>query len=357
MLHSQFIQLMRIALGNADGFDMPPTKKEWEELLNLSAKQSVTGIVAEGLNNIRGEQKPDIDILLELANIRNIMMQENRKLNSFCNKICEIFQQENINVCVLKGQGMSLLYPNPLMRSGGDIDVWMEGGRDRVIEYVQSNLPKAKKPSEHHISVTLRENVEMEVHYIPAELYNPKNYRKLKAWCKNMEPKQWNNKKPLPEGAGFINVPTDEFNMVFIPTHMYYHWAFEGCGMKQLLDYYYVLETCSMTADERKRAYDTLCSFGIGPFIAAVMYIFQQFGMKREIMICEPNKKYGKKLMEEILEVGTVSADELLSGKYGKENKVHKILRRLWRWTVMLPLAPTELPWVAWGNFIYALER
>ena len=40
---------------------------------------------------------------------------------------------------------------------------------------------------------------------------------------------------------GEIAIPTVEFNLIFQLTHIYAHLMNEGIGLRQLLDYYYVL--------------------------------------------------------------------------------------------------------------------
>ena len=45
----------------------------------------------------------------------------------------------------------------------------------------------------------------------------------------------------LPDGAGDIAVPTTAFNVIYQLTHLYHHFFDEGIGMRQIIDYYYVV--------------------------------------------------------------------------------------------------------------------
>ena len=56
-------------------------------------------------------------------------------------KVCRNFEQEGFRCCILKGQGNALLYPDPYMRTPGDIDIYLEGGRKRIMEYVNRVCP------------------------------------------------------------------------------------------------------------------------------------------------------------------------------------------------------------------------
>lgn len=45
----------------------------------------------------------------------------------------------------------------------------------------------------------------------------------------------------LPDGYGGITVPTINFNIIYILSHLYRHVFTEGIGLRQLIDYYFVL--------------------------------------------------------------------------------------------------------------------
>ena len=45
----------------------------------------------------------------------------------------------------------------------------------------------------------------------------------------------------LPDETGDIAIPTTAFNVIYQLTHLYYHFFDEGIGMRQIIDYYYVV--------------------------------------------------------------------------------------------------------------------
>ena len=55
-----------------------------------------------------------------------------------------------------------------------------------------------------------------------------------------MKEEQFSHRVMLGE-QGEIAIPTVEFNLIFQLTHIYAHLMNEGIGLRQLLDYYYVL--------------------------------------------------------------------------------------------------------------------
>lgn len=160
------------------------------------------------------------------------------------------------------------------------------------------------------------------------------------------EDASWDINVQLPENAGNIVVPSTEFNLVFILVHMFHHWAFEGCGMKQLMDYFWLLEKGQMSENSKREVLKWLKGMGLQSFLSAVMYVFELLGMDKKKILCTPNKRLGEKLWADILTVGLVTADDFVDGRFGDERKSVKFMRRLKRMWSLLPLASNELPWV-----------
>ena len=96
----------------------------------------------------------------------------------------------SFDTCILKGQGNALLYPNPLWRTPGDIDVWTKTKSEgrcnkddvrKVIEFVQEKNPK-EKVCYHHVDYGEYEGVEVEMHYRPSFMFNPVHNCRLQQW-------------------------------------------------------------------------------------------------------------------------------------------------------------------------------
>lgn len=52
---------------------------------------------------------------------------------------------------------------------------------------------------------------------------------------------QYSNIVSLPDDAGDIAIPTTAFNVIYQLCHLYHHFFDEGIGMRQMIDYYYVV--------------------------------------------------------------------------------------------------------------------
>ena len=147
--------------------------------------------------------------------------------------------KKGFRTCILKGQGNALMYPNAYSRIPGDIDIWVEGGDKRVISFVRSISPH-EKACYHHIEFPSYKGVEVEVHYRPSFLLCFWHNRKLQKYYESVKDEQFSHQVMLGE-QGEVAIPTVEFNLIFQLTHIYAHLMNEGIGLRQLLDYYYVL--------------------------------------------------------------------------------------------------------------------
>ena len=54
------------------------------------------------------------------------MKKRNLRRNELAVRLVEQYRTDGFQVCILKGQGNALMYPDPLRRNSGDIDIWMK---------------------------------------------------------------------------------------------------------------------------------------------------------------------------------------------------------------------------------------
>ena len=253
--------------------------------------------------------------MLEKANVR---------LNDAAIQVSDWFRKKGFRTCILKGQGNALMYPNPYSRTPGDIDIWVEGGDKRVISFVRSISPH-EKACYHHIEFPSYKGVEVEVHYRPSFLLCFWHNRKLQKYYVRVKEEQFSHRVMLGE-QGEIAIPTVEFNLIFQLTHIYAHLMNEGIGLRQLLDYYYVLISDDLSLI-RDRVQKELKELGLWKFAGAIMYVMQEvFGMPASRLIVPPNEKYGKFVLNEVLEAGNFgNHDE--RNRFGKSKLGHNLQR------------------------------
>ena len=402
-----FFEFLRFCIGSAK--EIPDSLKEadWKELYAIAKKQCLVGVLFDGIKKLPAEHVGmNKELLLQWMAESQMLEKANVRLNDAAIQVSEWFRKKGFRTCILKGQGNALMYPNPYSRTPGDIDIWVEGGDKRVISFVRSISPH-EKACYHHIEFPSYKGVEVEVHYRPSFLLCFWHNRKLQKYYEMVMEEQFSHRVMLGE-QGEIAIPMVEFNLIFQLTHIFSHLMNEGIGLRQLIDYYYVLcdfykvyqnfskthpssltlkggstafpkplspqGTGDVTAPPRRSeplrskvggpskvspdcaGWDRLSiegdnsagsttavtssastaldvvqkelkELGLWKFAGGIMYIMQEvFGMPASRLIVPPNEKYGKFVLNEVLEAGNFGRHDARN-RFGRSQLGHNLQR------------------------------
>lgn len=295
-MHTLFTELLKVSLGSIGCLSKTPSNEEWDELYSLAKKQSLVGVCFAGVQKlVLQHQEPPEILYLTWMGMAAKIQQRNEVVNRQCAELQVKFSADGLDACILKGQGVAVVYPEHLrgLRQSGDIDVWISGSRNETLAYVQKMTP-TKQVTILHAELSVFPDTDVEVHFKPTYLRCPWKNRRLQAWFEEFE-----EFEKFPEVNGF-RCPTDEFNLVFLALHIFRHLLGEGIGMRQLMDYYFVLKHVQDDYT-RTRAYDVLKSLGLGKFAGALMWICGElFGLSKEAMLCAPDTNLGQMILQEI---------------------------------------------------------
>lgn len=329
---------LRFCIGSAKETPNSLKEADWKELYRIAQKQCLVGVLFDGIKKLPTEHVGmEKELLLQWMAESQMLEKANVRLNDAAIQVSEWFRKKGFRTCILKGQGNALMYPNPYSRTPGDIDIWVEGGDKRVISFVRSISPH-EKACYHHIEFPSYKGVEIEVHYRPSFLVCFWHNRKLQKYYERVKKEQFSHRVMLGE-QGEIAIPTAEFNLIFQLTHVFSHLMNEGIGLRQLLDYYFVL----LHADIKDLAelQRNLKRFGLWKFAGAIMYIMQEvFGMPASRLIVPPNEKYGKFVLNEVLEAGNFGKHDERN-RFGRSKFGHN-LQRVYRDMRLVRYFPAE---------------
>ena len=165
---------------------------------------------------------------------------------------------------------------------------------------------------------------------------NPVYNARLQKWFKRNADLQCSNVVGLPDGAGDIAVPTTAFNVVYQLCHLYHHFFDEGIGMRQIIDYYYVVSMFNVDCVMFNSLQRELKHLGLWKFAGAVMYVLHVFlGLPEERMIRPMDVKRGRVFLDEILSGGNFGHyDTRISfcpGAFGHNmQRLYRDLRLAW---------------------------
>ena len=336
--HQIFFDFLRFSIGSESEIPDSLIEADWKELYRIAQKQCLVGILFDGIQRLPSSNVGiSRDLLLQWMAQSKMLEKANVQLNDAAILVSEWFRKKGFRTCILKGQGNALLYPNPYSRTPGDIDIWVEGGDKRVISFVRSISPH-EKACYHHIEFPSYKGVEVEVHYRPSFLLCFWHNRKLQKYYERVKEEQFSPRVMLGE-QGEIAIPTVEFNLIFQLTHIYAHLMNEGIGLRQLLDYYFVLQHADIKdLTELQR---NLKHFGLWKFAGAIMYIMHEvFGMPASRLIVPLNEKYGNFVLNEVLEAGNFGSYDKRN-RFGKSQLGHN-LQRVYRDIRLIKYFPAE---------------
>ena len=328
---------LKYCLGSKEDMSRMIAGMDWQELYSFASKQALLGLCFEGIERLGKEYPVELkrnpigrELLMTWMGKAQQIRRQNMKVNVVAGKLFAMLRVDGMRCCVLKGQGNALMYPNPYSRTPGDIDVWIDASRERIMEYAQKKFELGDDIRLQHLETSL-DGVPVELHFFPCSMNNPIYHARLQKWFRRNADLQCSHIVGLPDGAGDIAIPTTAFNVIYQLTHLYHHFFDEGIGMRQIIDYYYVVNN-----DELLAIKDTLQKelkhLGLWKFARAVMYVLHEtLGLSEEKMIAPMDEKRGKLLLAEILNGGNFGQHFTKYGHFTQQGMAKKYFLKIWR--------------------------
>lgn len=314
MMNRLFFELIRVAIGKSTNLSYTPSTEEWEHIYQMAAKQALLGVCFYGLQRLGTQETiSNLPIALKMKwfTITLKIQKQNKKLNERCVELQNRMRSDGFRSYIMKGQGNAALYVGSIdeseqlcmYRQSGDIDIFLEGGFNRVIDYVTRTHP-TKDINNLEIHYNCYNDVDVEIHYKPFLMRNPWKNALLQRFFKEEEEKCFANSIVLPT-SGVISVPTLKFNLVHQMVHIFHHLCTEGIGLRQLMDYYFLVLRVYYQSEDIGKALMIIHNLGLDRFASAIMWVMQEvFGLEEEKMLWQPNKKDGSFILKDIMQRG-----------------------------------------------------
>ena len=329
---------LNYCLGKKVDMSMVVAKIDWRQLYNFASRQALLGFCFDGIDRLTKEFSEELkqnpmgrDLLMTWMGAAQQIHRQNMKVNAVAGKLFSMLREDGLRCCILKGQGNALMYPNPYSRTPGDIDVWVNASREEITEYAKRHLNLEDDIRFHHLETTM-DGVPVELHFFPCSMNNPIYHARLQKWFRRNADLQCSNVVSLPDGAGDIAIPTTAFNVVYQLTHLYHHFFDEGIGMRQIIDYYYVVSMLNVNCEMLTWLPKELKLLGLWKFAGAMMYVLHEaLGLSEEKMIVSMDEKRGKLLLAEILDGGNFGRHFSKYGGFTHQSMGKKYFLKIWR--------------------------
>lgn len=334
----KFFGLVQMALGHQNSLPVvPASRDEWEELYAAVGKHNLLGVTFPAIDALHDTVDVPLGVYSRWAMATEKIEARNRYQRESCAKLYKGFMDHGFRSCVLKGQAAGALYPDPALRQGGDIDIWVEGERQTIVDFLRASF-SVQKVVYHHCDVKMIKGIGVEVHFTPSWMNAFCANKRLQRWFSSHSDEQFSN---FSESLGF-SVPTLHFNAVYFLIHIYRHVLEEGIGLRQLLDYYYLLEHLSDT--DRAAVLEDLKYLKLRKFAAAVMYVLKEvFMLDDSCLLMPPDPALGSFLLDEILQSGNFGKDDPRNAHKKGEGIIAHTLRKLRRNLRFLFYFPSEV--------------
>ena len=368
-----FFEFLRFSLNERVGWTRVISAEEWRGLLEMAKHQTLVGVMFEGVKRMEEGNKPPREVLLAWFALAERVKASNKQLNEGCIAVSKHFEEHGFYACILKGQGNAQMYLHPELRVPGDIDVWvwpkdevagkskLNVRRKNVVDFVVANV--GMQPCfYHHIDYPLLDATEVEVHFTPTWLHCPGHNRRLQRFFEREAVASFNNKLAI--GEGMCAVPSWELNVVFQLIHLQNHLIGEGIGLRQMMDYYYLLTTGNgqrgtddgqRTTRNRQRTTDNgagvdvqemIDQLGLKDFAGATMWVLHEvFGLEERSFIVPADKELGAFLLQEIMLSGNFGQYDVRIDRRHQQHLLSRVWFRFVRSLKFYKMCGAEIRW------------
>ena len=319
-----FFELIQVALGARPCLSRTPSLKEWQMLYDMAKKQSLVGVCFAGVQRLCDSASENYCGMSEIQYLTWMGMaakiqQRNQVVDEQCTQLQAKFSVDGVPSRILKGQGVANLYGEQLhgLRQSGDIDLWLDIPKEKVVDWAKAH-GETEPAGYLHVGCRVFSDTEVELHYRPTYCKCLWHNARMQRFCQQHF-KDYEIRERLV-------VPSWEFNVVYILSHIYRHLFGLGIGMRQLMDYYFVLKSKSQKVEESNSLKgdsliftSTLRELGLDKFAGAVMYVMREvFLLEEQYMICPVDEKRGKVLLRDVM----------LMGNFGHQDERQKEARK-----------------------------
>lgn len=344
-------ELIQIAFGYKRQLERQLSPKEWSEVYEQASKQTVLGIVFDGVQKLPKEQWPPQAVLFEWIGQTEQIKQQNRKVNAVLKELALLFNANSIRYAVVKGQIVGSYYSDPLLRQAGDVDYYVEEQNfERARQLIESTWDVSFEETEghHHVEFEYK-GVLLEQHHTLIKLYDKEKNeyweRLMKETFKSMEI----------EGVP-VSVLSPTLHSLYIFLHLYHHLLELGVGLRQFCDWAAILHARKNEIDhEAIRGHLKLLGVE-SAYRACGCLLIDNLGLPKDEFTYElksSDKRYAKRILDVVMYRGNMGHYNLKGGHRGLWHNLEATGIKIIHFLKFMPLAPA----FSWNWLLAELKR
>lgn len=300
--------------------------KTWKQIAEMAIRQSASALIADKALSLPHGCLPSRSMKLQFLAFVQQTEALNKKMIKVLGNLKEEYDQAGFPFCLLKGLSVGVNYPKPLLRSAGDIDLYLygEGDYERAKEWIEGK--GFETIEEHSMHFAYKKNdVVIEIHRRFTFFDNRKFDKLLK--IRENEIKNENNYPTVEiDSIQLHQLPVVD-NAIFIFHHLFRHFIQEGVGFRQVCDWLLFLE--------KHRDKIDIKSFTNIANQYALLYPMQVFARATVKYLDASEDIFPFEMIKNNIHIEMVVEDMLQSGNFGfygdnKQQRPNDKIRRLW---------------------------
>lgn len=224
-VQQQYLDVLRSALWGGTLNSLP---EDIPGVLEIANRQKTRPMVLDALQKA-GYEDPESMILIYRNTSTHV------KLNRIISRLVALFREAGIDPVLLKGQGVALNYPEPMLRECGDIDLYVGPEQYESACALIKGQESTKQIEENKLHLTVKyNNAVVEIHRVSASLRNKKQNEYYQSIA---EKGLGENLCTVVIDGAPVNTPADSFNAFYLFYHFLHHAIDGGIGLRQVCDW------------------------------------------------------------------------------------------------------------------------
>lgn len=342
-IYEKSLTLLRSVLWQQQ-LDLPVDTSEWEEIIKFAAEQTLSGIISDSLSNLPQDSMPPKALKMQMIAMQLQVVQANEHMNAVLLDFTAELAKRDIPYVLMKGQGIASLYPHPLHRVSGDIDLYVPMEYYHTVNKgMLAYGGKRSHETRMHVDYTAN-GVVWELHH--GIYYFQKDVRNV-IFNRLMDEAMAEPSVYASVGDGKVRVLPATMNVLLLLAHMLDHFYCAGIGLRQLCDYTSLLdrEYANIDKDRLEKALEDLSMIRSYRVMGALCV--RHLGLPSDRLMLVPSNA-DNKLADAIMR------DCLRGGNFGRSDHPGRstvgkwlcyYVRFMWRLVKFRNLCPSEALW------------
>lgn len=349
-MHKLLFQIISKAIGTQKEQIYVSVSDNWKKVISMATTHRLVGLCTDAISQLPKEKRPSYEVLMNCIG-HTVMLEKAYELQKETIKtLSKFFADYGLKMVVIKGYGLSGLYPVPKHRGSGDLDVYFCGKGQYADELIKGKGIEVKQNEEKH-SVYSINGIHVENHASMICEQEHLSLLKVEEFLKE----ELNKNLHIDEETGCW-LPSTMFNVVFLPLHFAGHFVYGGANLRQIVDYALVVKKANLNSNTNQIDWEKVKTLAIEggyfKFLCGLNGIcIEHIGIPSE---CFPNwQRYNdieERMLAEVLNPTFVDVHSLPSKikryfknrwkfqlVYSKENHLMGFLLRIrswvnWKW-------------------------